>query len=331
MIFSKLPYIGITLGDPAGIGPEVAVKALLESKEIYEVSSPILIGDAEVVSSILSNTGNRLNIIQDIGEAKAQFGTIDIISANFLRTKDYKIGEVQAICGKAAYTYIEKGVNLIKGRKLKALVTAPISKAALKLANYDYPGHTELLAALSLSSIVRMMFVLDKLRVVLVTTHIPLRKVPTQITTKKIAESIKLTDFYLKNYFGYHSPKIGVCGLNPHAGEEGILGKEEEKKISPAINRLRKRINVEGPYPADMIFTKYNEFEAIIALYHDQGLIPVKLLNWQEAVNLTLGLPFIRTSPAHGTAYDIAGKNIASPKGMISAILLAAKLAKHSS
>lgn len=274
------PRIGITLGDVAGIGPEIVAKALasgkLDKRFRYEV------------------IGNPLT----------------------KRRAD-------------AADWVVEGAKRCLAGELAALVTAPISKKLLRDAGYRFEGHTELLAHIARTKRFAMMLVGGPLRVALVTIHVPLAKVPRLLSTKKIIEVIELSHDMCRR-FGIRHPRIGVAGLNPHAGESGLLGDEERRIIAPAVRRAaRKKINVTGPWPADTLFHKayHGEFDAVVAMYHDQGLVPLKMIAFDSGVNLTLGLPFVRTSPDHGTAFDIAGKNIARPDSMIAAINLAANLA----
>ena len=274
------PRIGITLGDVAGIGPEIVAKALasgkLDKRFRYEV------------------IGNPLT--------KRRAGAAD---------------------------WVVEGAKRCLAGELAALVTAPISKKLLRDAGYRFEGHTELLAHIARTKRFAMMLVGGPLRVALVTIHVPLAKVPRLLSTKKIIEVIELSHDVCRR-FGIRHPRIGVAGLNPHAGESGLLGDEERRIIAPAVRRAaRKKINVTGPWPADTLFHKayHGEFDAVVAMYHDQGLAPLKMIAFDSGVNLTLGLPFVRTSPDHGTAFDIAGKNIARPDSMIAAINLAANLA----
>lgn len=328
------PIIGITMGDPAGIGPEVIIKTL-NTPSIYEECSPIVIGDAKVLQNTYVNINSikdlNINSIKEIEDAKFEFGTIDCIDLDNIQLDKLKIGQIDEVAGRASIEYIKKSVDLIKKGKIQAITTAPISKEAINKAGFKFAGHTDFLAHLTHIRKYAMMFVSEILKVVLVTIHIPLHKAVRTISKKKILTTIRLTQQAFRDYFEIKNPKIGVAGLNPHAGEAGLLGKEEEKEIIPAIEvAQRKGINVTGPYPPDTIFYRAikGEFDVVIAMYHDQGLIPLKLLAFDCAVNVTLGLPIIRTSPDHGTAFEIVGKNKANPKSMIEAVKLAAKMAK---
>ncbi len=227
--------------------------------------------------------------------------------------------------------YIEEAVKRARNRELDAITTCPINKKAMNEAGYSFPGHTELLAHLVGAPAVAMMFLGSKWRIVLVTIHLPLKDVSSRASKDRILSTLRLTDEGLKKYFGIPHPKMAVLGLNPHSGEEGLLGDEEKKEILPAIAEAKLLgMGADGPFPADSFFNMSGRhaFDAVIAMYHDQGLIPIKMIDFKEAVNFTLGLPFIRTSVDHGTAYDIAGKGLADPTNLVKAILTAANLAK---
>ena len=328
---SKRPIIGITMGDAAGIGPEIIVKAL-SKKEIYKISSPLVIGDGKVLNAKckMQNAKFKLNSISRIGEARFKFGTIDLIDLKNIKIERLKIGRINKMAARAAVDYIKKAISLARKRKLDAIVTAPINKEGLNKAGFKFSGHTELLAHLTKTKNYAMMLVGGPLRVVLVTTHLPLSKVSSSLSKEKIYQTIKLAWYNMK-YFGTKKPRIGVAGLNPHAGEEGLFGREEKKFIIPAVNKAKKKgIRVEGPISPDTVFYRAlrGEFDCVVCMYHDQGLIPLKMLAFDKGVNITLGLLVIRTSVDHGTAYEIAGKGIANPQSLIEAIKLAAKLAK---
>jgi 4-hydroxythreonine-4-phosphate dehydrogenase len=286
------PRVAITVGDPAGIGPEIAARAAADAR-VLGACEPVLYAPDEELSFVP--------------------------------------GELSAEAGRAAYDAIVRAVVDAQAGAVHAVATAPINKEALKLAGLPWPGHTELLAHLTGSSQSAMMFYSDALRVVLATIHVPLADVPRLITRERVESIVALTARELPR-FGFPRPRIGVAGLNPHAGEHGLFGREDEDAIVPAIAACRERgIVVAGPFPADTIFVRATrgEFDVIVACYHDQGLIPVKLVAFGEAVNVTLGVPIIRTSVDHGTAFDIAGRGIADPASMIAAVLLAARLAQR--
>jgi 4-hydroxythreonine-4-phosphate dehydrogenase len=287
------PRIGITVGDPAGIGPEISRKAA-EDPGVRAVCEPVLYGPSEP----------------------------DALSA-------FEPGIISAAAGRAAYTAIVDAVTDARAGHLSAMATAPINKEAFARAGLPWRGHTELLAELTGAPRVAMMFYADALRVILATVHIPLVEVSRALTRDLVEGTIQLAAAELPR-FGYESPRLAVAGLNPHAGEHGVIGREDDDVLRPAIEAMRaRRIRVDGPFPADTVFVRAarGDFDAVIACYHDQGLIPVKLLAFGRAVNVTLGLPIVRTSVDHGTAFDIAGKGIADPGSLIEAVKLAARLA----
>ena len=325
------PCIAITMGDPAGIGPEIIVKALGEQK-VFDQSCPLVLGD----ESILSHTIHWMNapvIIKKItspNEGEYKPGILNLIPVTELSPDEIAIGRPQRKAGEAAYRYIEQGVKMAQGESVAALVTAPLSKGALNAAGHPFPGHTELLAAMTGTEDQVMMLAGSRLRVALVTTHLPLRKVPTALTTERIKRTIVITFQWLQEYMGVKDPKLAVAALNPHAGEGGLFGSEEEEIIAPAIKECHQEgITADGPLPPDSLFfhAASGKYDAVVSMYHDQGLIPLKLLHFRDAVNITLGLPIIRTSVDHGTAYDIAGQGVADPTSLINAILMASKMA----
>ena len=290
----RQPIIGVTMGDPKGIGPEVIQKAFA-SPQIKDICHPLLFGD----------------------------------SLYFNWKKSKKLPPKDA--GRLSGFYIEQAVHAVMTQQIEAIVTGPISKEHFQLAGYPFPGHTEFLASLSKTKKFRMMMAGHELRVVLATIHEPLSKVPSLLSKKIILETIQLTAKHLHDWFGIRKPRIAVAALNPHAGEGGLFGDEEKKKIEPAIREAQAQgINATGPLSPDTVFyrTVQGEFDAVVVMYHDQGLIPFKLLHFKDGVNLTLGLPFIRTSVDHGTGFDIAGKGKADPESMICAIELAVCLSQ---
>ena len=287
----SLPRIGVTVGDPAGIGPEVAERAA-DDAGVRAVCTPVLYG------------------------ARGARGTVPM-------------GAASAAAGRSAYDAVVAATADAMAGRIDAVSTAPINKAAWALAGLPWRGHTELLAELTGARRVAMMFHAERLNVVLATTHVPLAEVPRRLTRERIEEVVGLVHDELPR-FGYPRPRLAVAGLNPHAGENGLLGEEEERFVRPAVEACRARgIAVTGPEPADTLFVRAlrGAFDAVIACYHDQGLIPVKLVAFGDAVNVTLGLPIVRTSVDHGTAYDIAGRGVADPSSMIAAVRLAATLA----
>ena len=339
------------MGDPAGIGPEVVVKALSD-KKVKQSCYPLVFGSYNIIFSaarkVLKNVGlRRITWVEDIRDSKEPINILDC--TRFDHTK-VKPGKITKLSGRMAADCVIYAAQFALSNQIDAMVTAPLSKKGLHLAGYDFPGHTEFLAFLTATRKFAMMFVSERFsargarspsvgqgsasgrRVVLVTTHLALSEVAEAISRKRILEKIILAEEALKRYFGIRKPKIGVCALNPHAGERGIFGTEERRFILPAIKAAQKKgTKASGPYPADTIFSTSiaESFDCIIAMYNDQGLIPLKIGGLGNATNVTIGLPIIRTSPDFGTALDIAGKGIADPKGMINAILLAAQMARR--
>lgn len=327
----KKPIIGITMGDAAGIGPEVTVKVLTQEKT-YEICRPLVIGDGQVLQKIIDDNNLRfsLNFIKEPKEARFSWGVIDVLDMANINLSKLKIGRVNKMCGKAAVEYIQKAVRLVTAKKIDAIVTAPLCKESMHKAGFHYGGHTELLAKLSKTRKVVMMIAGGTLKTVLVTTHLPLNKVPSSLSVKKIYEVIKITDEAMKRFFGIDNPRMIVASLNPHCGEGGILGREEKEIITPAINKAAKEgIYIVGPFSPDKAIYEAasGRFDVAVVMYHDQSLIPVKLLAFKRGINVTLGLPFVRTSPCHGTAFDIAGEGLADPSSMFEALNLASKMA----
>jgi 4-hydroxythreonine-4-phosphate dehydrogenase len=327
-----LPKIGITMGDPTGIGPEIIVKAL-SMKEPFQVCRPIVFGDREVLSRAIQmqRLSTTLKIIEEIPEDGYLPGKIFLLRLSQLEVNSLRFGQPDRACGEAMVKYIEEAVKWVRGGRLDAITTCPINKQAMNAAGYHFPGHTELLAHLVQTSPVAMMFLGSRWKVVLVTTHLPLKDVSKWITANLILSTVRLAHEGMKKYFGIPHPKMAVLGLNPHCGEEGLLGEEERREILPAIAEAKSLgMDVKGPFPADSFFnlSGHYAFDVVISMYHDQGLIPIKMFDFKEAVNFTLGLPFIRTSVDHGTAYDIAGKGSADPSNLINAILTASNLMK---
>lgn len=327
----KRPIIAITMGDPAGIGPEIIIKAL-SLAELSRLSRPVVIGDARVMKNAMKYSKASPVVLKEIkrlDEGDFRTGIINILDMDNVDVPKLKIGKVSVEAGRAAVKYIERAIDLAMDKKVDAITTGPINKEAINKAGFRFDGHTELLAKRTGAKHCAMMFLSDSIRVMLVTTHIPLSQVAKEIDKKRVLEIIKLADKELTELLGKR-PRIGVAGLNPHAGESGIFGSEEQKIISPAVEEAKKLgINVKGPVSADAIFylANLNMFDIVIAMYHDQGLIPLKLLSFNKSVNVTVGLPIIRTSVDHGTGFDIAGKGWANPSSMIQAIKVAAMMA----
>jgi len=326
------PIIGITMGDPAGIGPEICTRAVT-APEVSKIANCIVIGDRRAIRQglrIAKIDKIEINSIKNVSEAKFMPGTIDVLDLNNADPAKIKLGQVSKAAGKAAVEYLEKAIDLAKDGKIDAITTAPINKEAIQKAGYKYQGHTEILAKRTGAKNYAMMFVSEKLWVMLVTTHIALSKVSSSLSKDKILKRIKLAHETLTRVRS-KKPKIGVAGLNPHAGEAGIFGSEERKIIQPAVEEAKKLgINVKGPISPDAIFNlaAAGMFDIVIAMYHDQGLIPLKLLSFNHSVNVTVGLPIIRTSVDHGTGFDIVGKGWANPSSLIEAIKVAVHFAK---
>lgn len=356
------PTIGITMGDAAGIGPEIIVKALAQ-KNVYSLCQPIVIGSPAIFQDACSRftpppgiSQLKLNIIETPIQAKAKHGTIDVLDVSSISPQDISVGTIDAGAGAAAVKVIETGVRLAMRGELDAITTAPICKAAIHRAGIPYPAHTEMLADFTNASNVVMMLctpealmsrqaLKDSLSstrentdnsvafaVSFVTNHIALTDVPKYLSVQRIVDVIRVTQEVLVRC-GISEPRLVVAGLNPHAGEEGMFGKEEEHFIRPAIEQVEAHAppgTIDGPLPADALFVKASqgEWNAVIAMYHDQGNIPIKLLGFGDLVNVTLGLPIVRTSVDHGTAFDIAGKGIASESSLVAALKCASQLVK---
>ncbi|WP_186431256.1 4-hydroxythreonine-4-phosphate dehydrogenase PdxA [Clostridium sp. BSD9I1] len=315
-----MKLIGITMGDPAGIGPEIILKALEEEKELRKKS--VIFGSYKVLNYYkeLLNINTDINIINEINEFDDK--AINIINVIDLDISDFKIGEVSPICGEAAYRYIERAMEDAKGGQIKAVTTAPLNKEALHLGGHNYAGHTEIFAKLTDTKKYAMMLTSEKFRVIHVSTHVSLREACDRVKRDRILDVIMLAEDTLKK-MGIKNPQIAVSGLNPHAGESGLFGREEVEEIIPAVNEaIRLGFNVEGPVPPDTVYlkAKQGKYDVVIAMYHDQGHIPMKMLAFDTGVNITVGLPIIRTSVDHGTAFDIAGKGIAKGDSMIEAL-----------
>ncbi len=320
------PVIGITIGDAAGIGPEISLKSLTE--DVLEVSTPVLIGDIKFLKTAAAKFAPHLSLAE-LG-ADSTDGSVSVYSVDNLYD-DLQYGVESAAAGKAAGEYIEAAVRLWKEGAIDAIATAPINKHSLRLGGYEHPGHTEFLAALTDTKKFAMSFFAGDLRVVLLSTHLPLRVAIDKVTTPALVDLITFTNDTIGKLL-QKKPKIAVAGVNPHASENGMFGTEEADHIEPAIEFCRDRhgVDVHGPYSPDTIFLRgyRGEFDAVIACYHDQATIAVKSLSFGSGVNVTLGLPLIRTSVDHGTAFDIAGRGIADESSMRVAIMLAAGLAE---
>jgi len=332
---STKPIIAITMGDPAGIGPEVIVKALADPA-IKKVARPLILGDWGVLQRARARLKSApqlicwkpgLPLLPLLDHPRA----FTVCSLSALSAQESRPAVASKAGGHGAFSYIRVAAKLALSKVADGIATAPISKHSLIDAGHDYPGHTELFAELSRTPECRMMLIGAKLRVVPVTGHIAYAKVPRSLTRANIQTTLELTQRSLKNLFNIARPRIAVAALNPHGGEQGIFGDEEIQIIAPAVRAARKRgVGAFGPFPADSLFhhAARGDYDAVVCMYHDQGLIPLKLHHFYGGVALTLGPPFIRTSVDHGTAYDIAGNGKADESSMKEAILLAARLAR---
>ncbi len=328
------------MGDPAGIGPEIAVRAC-SSPKVLELCQPVIFGDPQIVRKAAREflvEHVEVRCISSPSEARADKSRIFVVACT-AATEEIKPGAVQAEAGRLAVESVVAATRATLAAECAAVVTAPINKEAMHLAGFHYPGHTELLAHLCGARAFAMLLYLalheggeeaTGITVAHVTLHTPLREIFSKITKESILEKIELLDDFIRN-LKHSRHRLGVASLNPHGGEHGIFGKEEDEVISPAVAQARQKgINVEGPLPADTLFLQavQGQFDGVVAMYHDQGHIPIKLLGMHRAVNVTVGLPIVRTSVAHGTAFDIAWQGRASPESLIEAIRLAVQLAR---
>ena len=324
------PVVGITMGDAAGIGPEVTMKALGDA-EMYAICRPVVIGDARILERANHVVDGALSInrISRPADGRFELGRVDCVDLDLLPA-DLPFGQISAVAGDAAFRYVERAIALAKDGEIDAICTAPLNKEALHKGGHIYPGHTEILAELTGTQDFAMMLTARNLRVIHVTTHIGLIDAIGMITPERVLRVIKLADTTLRKA-GFERPKIAVCGINPHAGEHGLFGHgEDEQQVLPGVEQAQAEgIDAQGPLPADTVFFRAGrgDFDAVVAMYHDQGHAPVKVLGLESGVNITVGLPIIRTSVDHGTAFDIAGKGVADPDSMKEAIRQAALLA----
>ena len=338
----KRPIIAITIGDPAGIGAEIAVKAL-DNEEIYKKSKPVIIGSRCVIDDALKfiPSNLKLNVVKNIEEIKGEFGIIDFIDLDNIKLDEFNYGKASAKAGQASLDYIYKGIDLAMKGLVDAVVTGPIHKEAIKAAGSPYAGHTEIFASRTKTKDYAMMLADKNLRVIHVSTHVSLRQACDLVKKERILTVIHLADKALKD-LGIKNPKIGVSGLNPHAGEGGLFGNEELEEIIPAIEQAQKeKITVDGPVPPDTIFSKVigGQYDIAVVMYHDQGHIPMKVTGFKynkktnkwssmSGVNVTVGLPIIRTSVDHGVAFGKAGEGRANEESMVEAIKMAIDFAK---
>ncbi len=338
--FRHIPLLAITMGDPAGIGPEIAVKTFAD-KKIYQLCRPLLIGHPESINDALnfSHLSLKTNIIGEISEATFQPGIIDILPVGSNHTAKIEKGVVSEVAGDIAFQAVVKAIEMAKKGDVDGTVTGPIHKEAINLAGHHFSGHTEIYAHYTNTKKYAMLLADGNIKVIHVTTHVPLRRACDLIKKDRVLEVIRLLNDGLQK-LGINNPRIGVAGLNPHSGDGGLFGSEDIEEIQPAIEEAKKSgILAEGPVPSDSLFAQANggKFDGCVAMYHDQGHIPFKLMGFSydkqkktmksvRGVNITLGLPIIRTSVDHGTAFEIAGKGIASPDALIQAIEYATKL-----
>ena len=324
--------IAVTMGDPAGIGPEIIIKSLSEGE--LSGAPVVVVGCAQTLRRILAlNITPRaeLRIIEHPREALFSPATINVIDEPLSDPQALRPGEVQAQAGDLAYRCIKRATALALAGEVKAIATAPLNKEALHLAGHHFPGHTELLAHLTQTKDYAMVLYTDKLKVIHVTTHIALRRFLDTLSQSRVETVIRVADDFLRRV-GYSQPRIAVAGVNPHAGENGLFGDEEIRIVGPAVEAMKARgLNVTGPCPPDTVFMQCHEglFDMVVAMYHDQGHIPLKLLGFYDGVNITAGLPFIRTSADHGTAFDIAWTGKAKSDSMATSIELAMQIAQE--
>jgi 4-hydroxythreonine-4-phosphate dehydrogenase len=328
----KLPCLGITMGDPAGIGPEVIAKALAGTV-LRRLCRPLVIGSVPVMEHTITSLKLKLRVTPVAGHDATPFrpGQVAVLDPLDLPLGRFTLGVAAPETGAASVAFIKKAVQLAELGCIDGIVTAPINKEAINMAGCHYPGHTELLADLTRTEESGMMIVGGPLKIMFVTTHVAIKQLPAVLTQARIEKAIRLAHKALKELFHISKPKIGVAALNPHAGEHGLFGSEETMTILPAARAAQAQgILASDPLPADTLFGKAarGDYDGVVAMYHDQGLIPLKLVAFGTCVNLTVGLPIIRTSVDHGTAYDIAGKGIADHGSLLEAVKLAATLAK---
>lgn len=326
------PYICVPMGDPAGIGPEIVVKALV-SEEVNKVSKTVVVGDEKTLRQAMrfTNTHLDINIIEDVREGNYASGVLNLIDLKNVDIDNLQMGKVQGMAGQAAFDYIKKSVELALEKKVDAIATTPINKEALKAGNINYIGHTEILADLTNTEDPLTMFQVFNLRVFFLSRHVSLKKACDMVTRDRVFDYIKRSVKALER-LGIENPKLAVAGLNPHSGENGLFGDEEVREIVPAIEAARQEgIDVVGPVPADSVFHfgLKGSYDAILSLFHDQGHIATKMVDFERTISITNNMPFLRTSVDHGTAFNIAGTGEASSVSMEEAILLAAKYAPN--
>lgn len=327
----KLPVIGISLGDMNGIGPEVIIKTLSDNR-ILKIATPVIYGSGKIISFYRKSLkAEHFNYHQISLDDSFKPGTVNVVNC-WDDSVAIKPGKATEEAGKYAYLSLKHATDQLIAEKVEALVTAPINKKTMQQESFDFPGHTEYLISRCQDSEGLMLMISDNLRIGVVTGHIPLKEVASNITEEGIRQKLRILVRSLKQDFGIPKPKIAVLGLNPHSGDQGLLGTEEQKLLEPLLDDLKKHGNlVFGPFPADGFFgsQQYHHYDAVLAMYHDQGLIPFKSLSFGTGVNYTAGLPVVRTSPDHGTAYNLAGKNKADESSFRAAFFAALDLVKQ--
>jgi 4-hydroxythreonine-4-phosphate dehydrogenase len=342
---SARPKLGITMGDPAGIGPEIIVKALRE-RHLYQLCIPLVVADPDVMRHAardIVGSDVRMRVVASPGEAEGTWGVMDVLPLEGMNLNGISLGTVDARCGDAAFRSIRAVIELALAGHIDGTVTAPLNKEAMNLAGHHYDGHTEIYAHFTGTREYTMMLADGALRIAHVSTHLPLAAASSRITRDRVLSVIRLGNEACKK-FGVASPRIGVAGFNPHAGENGLFGREEIDLIAPAVaDAVAEGIRASGPFPPDTVFCRAagGGFDLVVAMYHDQGHIPLKMLSFKyddatgawsgmTGVNITLGLPIVRASVDHGTAFENAGKNVAEPWSLVHAVEYGAMLAKHS-
>ena len=328
----KKPLIAVTLGDPSGIGPEIVVKTVAD-KSVFEVANCIVVGDARSVERAINVTGAdlRINCVEDPADGDYSEGVLNLIDLGNIDPERFEYGKISAMCGKAAYEYIEKGIRITLDGKAEAIATAPINKEALRAAGVDFIGHTEIFGALTNTNDPLTMFETNGMRIFFLTRHVSLREMVDMITKERIIDYVERCTEALAR-LGVTEGTMAVAGLNPHSGEHGLFGWEEVNEIAPAVEELRARgYDVAGPVSADTVFHQaaLGRFSSVLSLYHDQGHIAAKTLDFDRTIAITNSMPILRTSVDHGTAFDIAGKGTASAVSMTEAVKLAAKYAPN--
>lgn len=322
------PLIAVPIGDPAGVGPEIVAKAMV-NKEVKNTTRCVVIGDKNVMERAIAVTGADLRIRVVENPLDGRFGGdfLNLIDMKNIDMSQYQVGKVNGMCGKAAYEYIEKAVELAKTNKVDAISTTPINKKSLRMGGIPYIGHTEIFGALTGTNDPLTMFEVRGLRVFFLSRHVPLRKACDMVTKERLIDYVKrCTDMLRK--LGVKEGTMAIAGLNPHSGEHGLFGDEEDKEIVPAVEQLRSEgYDVVGPVSADSVFhlALKGKYNSVLSLYHDQGHIATKTLDFERTISITGGMPILRTSVDHGTAFDIAGQGVVSAVSMIEAILVAAK------